>query len=64
MKDPSISDYNDKLKDIAYDIVEWRRMQHLGDIRNLCDHEKHREPTKEEVEDLVDGTDRAIKNIF
>lgn len=63
-KDPSISDYNDKLKDDAYDIVEWRRMQHLGDIRNLCDHEKHREPTKEEVEDLVNGTDRAIKNIF
>lgn len=63
-KDPSISDYNDKLKDNAYDIVEWRLMQHLGDIRNLCDHEKHREPTKEEVEDLVSGTDRAIKNIF
>ena len=63
-KDPTIADYNDKLKDNAYDIVEWRKMQNLGDIRNLCDHEKHREHTKEEVEDLVDGTDRAIKNIF
>ncbi|MCH5155274.1 MAG: hypothetical protein J1F69_01585 [Clostridiales bacterium] len=63
-KDPSIGDYNDRLKDIAYDIVEWRRMQHLGDIRNLCDHEKNREPTKEEVEELVNGTDRVIKSIF
>lgn len=63
-KDPSISDYNDRLKDNAYDIVEWRKMQHLGDIRNLCDHEKNREPTKEEVEELVSGTDRIIKSIF
>lgn len=63
-KDPSISVYNDKLKELAYDLVEWRRIQYLGDIRNLCDHEKHRDPTKEEVEDLVNGTDRVIKNIF
>lgn len=63
-KDSSISEYNDKLKDVAYDIVEWRRMQSLADTRNLCDHEKLREPTKEEVENLINGTDRVIKNIF
>lgn len=63
-KDPSISDYNDKLKDVAYDLIEWRKMQSLADIRNLCDHEKHREPTKVEVEELINGTNRVIKNIF
>lgn len=63
-KDPSISYYNDQLKDVAYDMIEWRKMQHLGDIRNLCDHEKHREPTKEEIEELINGTNRVIKNIF
>lgn len=63
-KAPTIADYNDSLKDVAYDTVEWRRIQHLGDLRNLCDHNKKREPTKEEVEDLISGTDRIIKNIF
>lgn len=63
-KDPSISDYNDLLKDVAYDTIEWRRIQRLGDIRNLCDHNKDREPTKEEVEELISGTERIIKTIF
>ena len=63
-KSPSIADYNDVLKDVAYDTVEWRRIQHLGDLRNLCDHNKDREPTKEEVEELISGTERVIKTIF
>lgn len=63
-KNPSIADYNDSLKDVAYDTIEWRRIQRLGDLRNLCDHKKDREPTKDEVEELILGTDRVIKNIF
>ncbi len=63
-KSPTIADFNDVLKDNIYDIVEWRKIQHLGDIRNLCDHNKDREPTKEEVEELISGTDRVIKTIF
>lgn len=63
-KNPSIAEYNDTLKDNAYDTIEWRRIQRLGDIRNLCDHNKDREPTKEEVEELISGTDRVIKTIF
>lgn len=63
-KNPSIADYNDALKDVAYDTIEWRRIQRLGDLRNLCDHKKDREPTKDEVEELISGTDRVIKNIF
>ena len=60
----SIADFNDAFKDNVYDTVEWRRIQRLGDIRNLCDHNKDREPTKEELDELIGGTERAIKTIF
>ncbi len=63
-KSPTIADFNDALKDNVYDVIEWRKIQHLGDIRNLCDHNKDREPTKDEVEELINGTDRVIKTIF
>lgn len=61
---PSLSDYNDGLKDAVYDTAEWRRIQHLTDLRNKCDHKKTDEPTKENIEDLINGTERIIKNIF
>ena len=63
-KDPSLATYSDALKDIVYDTIEWRRMQRLADLRNLCDHNKDREPTKEEVEELISDADRVIKSIF
>ena len=63
-KNPTISDYNDILKDQAYDIVAWRRIQHLGDIRNLCDHNKDREPTKDEIEDLMSGVEWLLGTII
>lgn len=63
-KNPTISDFNDKFKDVVYDTIEWRRIQRLGDIRNLCDHNKDREPTPDEVLELISGTERTIKTIF
>ena len=64
-KEPTISIYNDELKNgDVYDTMEWRRMQRLGDLRNLCDHDKKREPTKEEVDELISGVERVIKTIF
>lgn len=63
-KNPTIADYNDALKDCVYDTVEWRRIQRLGDIRNLCDHSKDREPTKDEVSELISGTERVTKTIY
>ena len=63
-KNPTIADYNDKLKDNVYDIIEWRRIQRLGDLRNLCDHNKDREPTSDEVDELIAGTEKIIKTIF
>ncbi len=64
-KHPTISDYNDMLKNGGVlDVPSWRKIQRLGDIRNLCDHNKDREPTKEEVEELVDGVEKFTKTLF
>src|SRR5690606_2284536 len=64
-KHPSISDFNDLLKNGAVlDVPTWRQIQRLGDIRNLCDHNKERDPTKEEVEELIAGVERVSKTLF
>jgi hypothetical protein len=62
---PTISDLNDALKKAdAIDTPRWRSIQHLGDIRNLCDHNKEREPKPDEIDDLIDGTEKLIKTLF
>lgn len=64
-KNPGISDLSQLLKDANVTTVpQWRFIQHLADIRNICDHAKGREPTKEEIEDLVSGTEKVLKTIF
>lgn len=64
-KNPSISDLNDLLKknDIL-DIANWRFVQHLGDLRNLCDHKKSNDPTKDQMNELIEGARKIIKTIF
>jgi hypothetical protein len=62
---PSIGDLNDSLKNAdVYDVPTWRKIQHLADIRNVCDHSKGRDPSRDEVEDLIRGADWVAKNIF
>ncbi len=64
-KDPSISDLNDLLKQNAIiEVSVWRFIQHLGDIRNKCDHKKSVDPTKDEIVDLIDGVTKIIKSVF
>lgn len=64
-KNPCINDYNQLLKDEGViDTATWRHLQMLGDIRNLCDHNKEMEPTKGQLEDLISGTDKVIKTVF
>jgi hypothetical protein len=64
-RNPTIADLNDILKtNEVVDMIKWRFIQRLGDLRNLCSHNKEREPTKEEVGELIDGTDNIIKTIF
>ena len=56
-KDSGIANFIDALKNNGtIDIPQWRFVQLMGDIRNLCDHAKAREPSKEEIERLLSGT--------
>lgn len=63
-KDPTIADFNDAFKNGGvYDVPTWRFVQRLGDIRNLAVHFKSREPTKEEVEEMIAGVQKVLKTI-
>jgi hypothetical protein len=64
-KAPGISALNDTLKEAAViEIPQWRFVQHLAAIRNLCDHDKKTEPTAEQVEDLIAGVTKMTKTLF
>ncbi len=61
---PTISDFNEELKkNEIIDVPTWRLIQRLGDIRNLSVHSKDREPTMDEVEDLIRGCEKLIAEI-
>jgi hypothetical protein len=61
----TIRDLNDPLKlGKAYDFSTWRNIQRLGDLRNLCSHQRNGDPTKEQVEDLITGVSSIIKSVF
>ena len=63
-KNPSISDYNDLLKSSdKIDVPSWRKIQFLADIRNYCSHKKEREPTNEEIEELIFGVKKMIAEL-
>jgi hypothetical protein len=63
-KEPTISDLNDALKiGNVIDLPQWRSIQHLGDLRNLCCHNRNVEPTPE-LNDLLAGTKKITKNLF
>lgn len=64
-KNPTISDFNETLKTGGViDLPQWRFIQHLGDIRNLCDHGRSPEPTADQVLDLLAGTKKTTKTIL
>ena len=64
-KRATINDLNNILKDNSViDVPTWRFIQHLGDLRNLCDHKREREPTSAEVAELIDGTAKITKTVF
>lgn len=64
-KKPTLSDFIQKLKESeVIDTPTMRRLQSLADVRNLCGHGKDREPTEDEVDELIAGVDKAIKTLF
>ena len=63
-KNPCINDYNQKLKDEGViDILTWRFIQRLGDLRNLCDHNKGVEPKMDDINELIAGVDKIMKTV-
>lgn len=64
-KKPAISDLSQLLRDNdVLDIPQWRYIQHLADLRNISDHARERDPTKDDISDLVSGTDKILKTVF
>ncbi len=64
-RNPQISDMNDALKSAAVlDTPQWRSIQQLGDLRNLCAHDKESEPTQDQIDDLLAGVAKVTKTIF
>lgn len=64
-KNPTISDFNETLKIASViDLPQWRFIQHLADIRNLCDHSREPEPTQEQVGDLIAGVKKVTKTVY
>ena len=64
-KAPGILDYNEKLKtEGVIDNRTFLLVQRLGAIRNLCDHNKKQEPTKDDIDDLIRGTDKVLHEVM
>lgn len=64
-KNLTIADFNDALKTAdVLSTADWRFIQHLGDLRNLCDHDKKTDPTKEDVSGLISGVEKITKTLF
>lgn len=64
-KHPTINEYNELLKaEHIISIEVFRFIQYLGDLRNKCDHKKEEEPTKDEINGLVQGVEKIIKTVF
>jgi hypothetical protein len=63
-RNPTMSDLNEPLKQAGiYDMPTWRKISYLADIRNLCSHKKGDDPRPEQVQELIDGVNWALKTI-
>lgn len=63
-KDPAIGDYAAELKaSSVVNLQMFKKIDHLGSIRNKCCHHKGDEPTKAEVQDLITGTIDVLNSV-
>jgi len=64
-KNSTINDLNELLKkENIIEVSIWRSIQYLGDLRNKCDHNKEKEPTESEIEELISGVEKITKTVF
>lgn len=61
-KKAGLGQLNDLCKNSVYDLVSWRKVQHLADLRHLCSHDKTREPTRDEIEELINGVSAILRS--
>lgn len=62
---PTINDFNELLKHgSVIDVPSWLQIQRLGALRNICDHNKLKEPTKPEVLELIEGVEKLCKTLY
>ena len=63
-RNPGISDFLEPLKrEGVIAQPQWRNLQRLADIRNICCHATGREPTKDDIDVLVSETEKVLKEI-
>lgn len=63
-KKPTISEFSQCLK--SNNIIEtyrWRLIDTMGDIRNICSHKSNKEPTREDIIKLIQGTKDIVNEI-
>ena len=64
-KKATIGNFNDVLKDSQIiEMSQWRFIQHLADIRNICGHDDEVEPTQDQVSDLIQGVSKITKTLY
>lgn len=64
-KSATLGKLNDHAKDKGVlDLPTWRFIQHLADIRNLCDHKLPADPTKDQVTELIQGVRKITKTVM
>lgn len=64
-KNPGISDLAQLLRSSnVITLAQERFIQSLADTRNICSHAKGREPTRSELDELVEGTAKVLRTIF
>jgi len=64
-KKSTIANLNDALKkEEVIELPDWRRIQLLGDIRNICGHKKKTDPTEDDIETMLSGTKKIISTVF
>lgn len=64
-KRPEVLDWNDALKGGGIvDIPTWRLIQHLAGLWDVCAHARDREPTAEEIADLITGIGKVTREVF
>lgn len=63
-KNPTVSDFNDFLKQAgACDAATWRKIS-LADIPNMCTHRRSTDPTPEQAIELIEGADCVAEKVI